>query len=172
MLILVNLTEKTMHITFKDIQQRYKELQDKFSERKFELQEAARKLVDEYVDSLSLPSESWMDANKVPHPYVSVGKINEKGLFQPMPVAGLDLDKEYRLNFKISTVVDDSAYGGGSYHLVSVSLWKSIGRLNVELADGEKKFLISYPNDNNAFFEVCRGVKDLVVKGVTDSRLD
>ncbi|EOC1567153.1 hypothetical protein ACI1AR_002534 [Cronobacter dublinensis] len=161
-----------MHITFKDIQQRYKELQDKFSDRKFELQEAARKLVYQYADSLSLPSDSWMDANKVPHPYVSVGKINEKGLFQQMPVAGFDLDKEYRLNFKISTVVDDSAYGGGSYHLASVSMWKSNGILNVELADGKKTFLVSDPNDNNAFFEVCCGVKELVVSGFTDSRLD
>ena len=172
MLVLVNLTEKTMHITFKDIQQRYKELQDKYSDRKFELQEAARKLVYEYIDSLSLPSESWMDANKVPHPYVSVGKNNDKWLFQQMPFAGFGLDKEYRLNFQISTVVDDSEHGGGSYHLVSVSMWKSNGRLNVELANGKKTFLVPDPNDNNAFFEVCRGIKELVVSGVTDSRLD
>lgn len=51
-----------------------------------------------------------------------------------MPIAGFDLDNEYRLNFKISTVVDDSKYGGGSHRLVSVSMWKSNGRLNVELA--------------------------------------
>ncbi|MDP1363031.1 hypothetical protein Q6303_27925, partial [Klebsiella variicola] len=79
---------------------------------------------------------------------------------------------EYRLNFKISTVVDDSKYGGGSHRLVSVSMWKSNGRLNVELAEGKKSFLVSDPNDNNAFFEVCRGIKELVVSGVTDSRLD
>ncbi|MDH0997537.1 hypothetical protein N5C84_26120 [Klebsiella pneumoniae] len=68
-----------MHITFKDIQQRYKELQTKFNNRKSELQESARKLVSEYKDSLSLPSDSWIDANKVPHPYVCVGTFNEKG---------------------------------------------------------------------------------------------
>lgn len=161
-----------MHITFKDIQQRYKELQTKFSNRKSELQESARKLVSEYKDSLSLPSDSWIDANKVPHPYVCVGTFNEKRLFQQMPIAGFDLDNEYRLNFKISTVVDDSEYGGGSHHLVPVSMWKSNGRLNVELAEGKKSFLVSDPNDNNAFFEVCRGIKELVVSGVTDSRLD
>lgn len=161
-----------MHITFKDIQQRHNELQAKFSHRKSELQESANKLVYEYVDSLSLPSETWIDANKVRRPYVCVGKINEKGLFQQMPIAGFDLDNEYRLNFKISTVVDDSEYDGGSDRLVSVSMWKSNGRLNVELAGGKKSFLVSDPSDNNAFFEVCRGIKELVIAGVTDPSLD
>ncbi|ARD61156.1 hypothetical protein Y71_14960 [Kosakonia radicincitans DSM 16656] len=172
MLILAHLSEKAMHVTFKDIKQRYKELQDKHSDRKFELQESARTLVSEYIESLSLPSASWVDANKVPHPYVSVGYLNEKGLFQQMPFAGFDLDKEYKLKFKVSTVVDDSEYGGGSYHLVSVALWKEKNRLHVDVGDGKKTILVSDPTENNAFFEVCRAVKELVISGVTDPRLD
>ena len=150
MLVLVHHMEKAIHITFKNIQQRYKELQDKYSDRKFELQEFARKLVAEYIDSLSLPSDSWMDSNQVPHPYVGVGQYNDKGLFQQMPFAGFDLDKEYRLNFKISTVVDDSSFGGGSNYIVSVAMWKTSGRLHVELADGKKTILVSDPAENEA----------------------
>jgi hypothetical protein len=172
MLVLFQLWDNAMHITFKDIRQRHKDLQDKFSVRQFELQECARKLVSEYIDSLSLPSEVWIDANKVPHPYVAVGLHNDKGLFQQMPFSGLRLDKEYKLKFKISTTVDDSEYGGGSYHLVAVAMWKENGRLKVDLSEGKKNILVPDPEENRAFVEVCVAMKEIVISGCTDPRLD
>ncbi len=161
-----------MHITFKDIQQSRKDFLDKYSNRKVELQEAARKLVAEYVDSLSLPSELWVDGNNVPHPYVAVGYFNEKKLFQQMPINGFDLDDDYRLKFKISTVVDDSKSGGGSYYVTSVALWKDQGRLYVELENGQEKLCVEDHNGNRPFFEVCAAIKQLVLLGCCDMRLD
>jgi len=161
-----------MHITFKDIQQSRKDFLDKYSSRKGELQEAARALVAEYIDSLSLPSEVWLDDNNVPHPYVAVGYHNEKKLFQQVPVSGFDLDDDYKLNFKISTIVDDSKFGGGPYYVVSVALWKDKGRLFVELENGEEKFSVEDLNGNRPFFEVCAAIKQLVLLGCCDMRLD
>lgn len=161
-----------MHITFKDIQQSRKDFLDKYSNRKVELQEAARKLVAEYIDSLSLPAELWVDGNNVPRPYVTVGYINDKNLFQQRPFDAFDLTDDYQLKFKISTVVDDSIFGGGSHHVISVALWKDKGRLYVELDDGEEKFRVEDLNENRPFFEVCAAIKQLVLLGCCDMRLD
>ncbi|PXW49740.1 hypothetical protein DFO55_13714 [Grimontella sp. AG753] len=172
MFILVNHVERAMDITFNDIQQRHKELQDKYSDRKFELQELGRKLVVEYIDSLSLPSQMWIDASKVQRQYVTIGEYNDKKLFEQKPIAGFNLDNDYKLKFKISTVIDDSEYGGGAYYLVSVALWKDSGRIHVDIGDGKKTVLVPNPEEEGAFIEVCSTIKQLILSGFTDPRLD
>ncbi len=161
-----------MHIIYKDIQHSRKDFLEKYNIRESELQDAARRFVAEYIDSLSLPSEVWVDRNNIPHPYIVVGFVNEKGLFQQTTFAALNLDEDYILRFSICTVIDDSASGSGAYVLIPIAMWKSKGRLYVELQPGEEELCIEDINSGRPFFEACVKLKQIVLFKCIDMRLD
>lgn len=52
---------------------------------------------------------------RIDHPYVTCGEINDKGLFEQKPAAFFRTDDGHAITFLISTVVDDSLYGGGAH---------------------------------------------------------
>ncbi|MDK9356735.1 hypothetical protein [Lelliottia wanjuensis] len=172
MLVLVNCMENAMSITFNEIQQNRQIVQRKYQERRTWLQEEGWKLYQEYIVSLSLPSTTWKDSNGVERQYVSIGDMNDKGLFQPMPLAALSLTDDYKLKFKISTVVDDSPVTGGAHYLVSIAMWKADGRLHVNVGDGKVEVVVASPDETGAFYEVSNAIKELILSGFKDSRLD
>ncbi|MDU4241356.1 MAG: hypothetical protein E7I22_01090 [Bifidobacterium longum] len=161
-----------MSITFEDIKRNRKALLDKRDNRKFELQELGRKLFHEYIDSLALPAKTWTDANKIEREYVTHGEMNEKGLFEQKALAAFHLDKDHRLKFRISTVVDDSSFNGGSYYLIPIALWKENGRLHVDIGDGKQTLMVSNPDEACAFYQVCAAIKQQILSSLIDPRLD
>lgn len=164
--------EKAMSISYADIRRQRIKLDNQYAVRRKLLQDLGYKLVSEYRDSLSLPAEKWTDGNGVERPYVSIGVINDSGNFQHSSLAGLRLDSEYCLSFQVSTTLDDSQVTGGSQYLISISMWKDGGTLYVDVGKGKSKIAVSTPDEEMAFAEVCAAMKQLIMAGLTDARLD
>lgn len=161
-----------MSITFNDIQQGRKILQRKYQERKALLQERARDLFVQYEASLELPSERWRDANGIERWYVATGEMDQSKQFLQRSIVSFNLSNDYELTFAIATVVDDSPISGGSHYVVHVSLWMDKGRLHVDIGKGKKEVIVANPDEPGAFYEVCSAIKELVMFGITDPRLD
>jgi len=164
--------EKWMSITYEDIRkQRYK-LDELYSKRQRKLQDLAHKLVREYKDSLSLPSDVWTDSKGVERPYVTVGTVNDKGNYQQGSVNTAKLDEDYKINFVISTVIDDSPFDGGQHYLLSISMSYRDGDLIVGVANEMKKIIVSSPESELAFAQVCGVMKQVLISALTDPRLE
>ncbi|HEN4994681.1 TPA: hypothetical protein U6I48_000118 [Klebsiella aerogenes] len=161
-----------MSITYQDIQFQNQTIQRKYQERQALLREKAQKLVCEYIGSLSLPADSWLDRNGHKRSYVSVGELNAQGLFQKMPFAAFELNDSLALSFKISTIINDSHLDGGDYYLLSVSMWYESGRLHVQVGKDGKVIIVAAPDEDGAFYEVCSSLKQILMSGFVDPRLD
>ncbi len=172
MFIRKNNTELEMSITYQDIQYQNQTLQKKYQERRALLWGNAQKLVNEYIGSLSLPAENWTDRKGQTRRYVTIGEINEQGLFQQTPFAAIDLDESLALVFKISTVIDDSPIDGGDYYLLTVSMWYESGRLHVKVGKDKSAIIVTSPDEDGAYYEVCSSLKQLLMSGFVDPRLD
>ncbi len=161
-----------MSITFEDIKRQRINLGKKYDLRKAELQKHGYKLINEYRNSLSLPSDTWRDSAGDEYSYVSVGDVNEKGEFHKKSLASFILSDDYVLKFKIATTVDDTPLTGGDLHAISISMWKTGGNLHVDVGNGQKELIISSPSEEDAFIEACSAIKQLIMISFTDSRLD
>ena len=161
-----------MKITHADIKKSQKTLSEKITARQNELQEVARQIFYNYVDSLALPAETWIDHNGMPRAYVTTGELNDKGLFQARPIAAFQMDKEYKLNFLISTVVDDSRTNGGPHYLISVSINKEAGAYNIDIGKSKRNVVIRDPEDVKEMSLVSDAIKEVILLGFTDPRLD
>ncbi|CDH26409.1 hypothetical protein [Xenorhabdus bovienii] len=166
------LMEKGMSITYEDIKKQRANLESKYRLRKANLQSNGIKLIKEYRDSLSLPNDVWRDSEGEDRGYISIGIFDDKGQFQEKVWPLLALDNDYKLKFKVATVVDDSPLTGGERHVVSISMWIIDGNLHVDVGSGQNEFIIPSPSEDNAFIEVCTAMKQLLMMSVTDSRLD
>lgn len=164
--------ESGMQITYEDIQRQRVKLDQQYEDRRTKLQQDAYKLAEEYKESLSLPKETWVDSSGTDRPYVMLGTINDKGLFQRASLSSIRLDESYALNFKIATIVDDSRLSGGSQYLISISMQYNDGRLCVVVGKDSTVIIVSSPDQASAFHEVCAAIKQLIMIGFTDSRLD
>lgn len=164
--------EKAMSISYVDIRRQSFKLENQHAARRKILQDLGYKLTSEYRESLLLPADTWTDGNGVERPYVSIGVTNDSGNFQRTSLAGLRLDGEHRLSFQISTTIDDSQVTGGAHYLISISMWKDGGTLYVDVGKGKSKIAVSTPNEEMAFAEVCAAMKQLIMAGLTDARLD
>ncbi|EJB8473920.1 hypothetical protein MW376_004073 [Citrobacter freundii] len=172
MFIRNNSLEKRMSITYADIQRKSAELEMKRETRQDFLRQCAIALSNEFKKSLSLPSDTWTDANGVDHPYIRIGDMNDKGVFERRPTAAFKLDDDLALSFMLSTVIDDTPYNGGPYYLVTVKLYVDGGRLVVDIGRGKKQVIVSSTDEDGAYFEVCEAIKEIIMMGFTDSRLD
>lgn len=166
-----SIMEKAMSITFDDIRLASTRLETQHQERKDFLVDMGYKLVREYTGSLSLPSPYWKDSNNTDRPYVYVGFVNAKDLFQNAPLPSLNLDDDYALSFKVATVVNDSPLSGGPHYLLSIKISCNDGRLLVDVANGMKKFTISSFKEDGCFYEVTAAMKQIIVSALTDDRL-
>jgi len=172
MFIRTNILEKRMSITYADIKRKCNELEMKRETRLDFLRRCANTLANEFKASLELPATTWRDASGVEHPYVRMGDINDKGDFDRKPTPGFRLDDNLALTFMLSTVIDDSPFTGGPHYLVTVSLKVIDGRLVVDLGRGKKQVIVSSPEEDGAYMEVCEAIKQLILMGFTDPRLD
>ncbi len=160
-----------MDVTYQDIQQQYRLMQKKYGERRATLQQNAYSLVAEYKDSLGLKSDTWRDSKGEDNPYVATGRVNDKGEYQRKPISSLDVDESISLKFVISTVIDDSLLGG-AYYLINVSMRYEHGFLTVDIGAGRKEVVIANPSEDGAYSEACSCIKQLILSGFVDPRLE
>ncbi|AYH00845.1 hypothetical protein C5E26_07775 [Pectobacterium parmentieri] len=170
MLIRLNHLEKGMDVTYQDIQQQYLLTKKKFGERRAILHQNAYSLVAEYKDSLALKSDTWRDSKADDNPYVVTGTLIA-GEFKRKPISSLDIDESLSLKFAISTVIDDSILGG-SYYLIDVSMRYEHGFLTIDIGAGKKEVMIANPSEDGAYSEACSCIKQLILSGVVDTRLE
>lgn len=161
-----------MSITYEDIKNQRIKLDQLYSKRQRKLQDLAYKLVGEYRESLSLPSEVWRDANKVERAYVTIGSINDKGNYQQGSINTVRLDNEYKVKFVVSTVVDDNPLTGGQHYLLTIAMWYENGEVVVDVSKGLKQIIVSSPDQEYAFTEACDAMKQVLLSGLTDPRLE
>lgn len=159
-------------MTHAEIKQSRDDFKKRLSLRKEELRVIARKVYDDYEESLKLDKAHWADVNGFKRQYVTIGLKNDKGLYQVVPFAMLLLDKDYKLNFLIATTVDDSLEGDGYQHLVSISLYKEAGLIYVDVGAGEKSLVISDPEADAAFYDVSKAIKQVIIKAFDEPRLN
>lgn len=164
--------EKAMSISYDDIRKQRAKLDDQYQKRRKLLQDLGYKLTSEFRESLSLPSPTFADNSGNERPYVSIGLVNEQGRFQKTSLASINLDDQLALNFKISTVIDDSPLSGAPFHVLTISMWYENGTLLVDVAKGQKRLMVSGPLEDMAFSEVCAVMKEIVLSAVTDARLE
>ncbi|MCT8350091.1 hypothetical protein LGZ99_23575 [Photorhabdus temperata] len=163
--------EKGMSITYSDIRSQHKLLQEKYKARKELLQSDAQDLMKEYYESLDLPASSWKDKEGVEQPYVRSCIINQQGDLEYRPAHVVQLDEDYRLNFQMGTMVNDTLCVGDWYY-VAISLWYENSLLHVSVANGAHEFTIPKGTVTDRFFEVTSAIKTVIHTGLDDPELD
>ncbi|AIU88321.1 hypothetical protein [Pectobacterium odoriferum] len=170
MLIRLNHLEKGMHVTYQDIQQQYLLTKKRHGERRAKLHQDAYSLVAEYKDSLALKSDTWRNSQADDNPYVTTG-ILSKGEYQRKPISSFDIDESLSLKFVIATVIDDSIMGG-SYYLIDISMRYENGLLIVDIGAGKEEIIVADPGKDGGYYAVCSCIKQLVLSGLIDHRLE
>ncbi|HDM8093494.1 TPA: hypothetical protein PXN44_004393 [Yersinia enterocolitica] len=163
--------EQGMTITYADIKQQKIKLDEGRQARRVKLQRDVGNLMNAYRDSLSLEYPQWFDKGDVARPYVTVGFFNDNKRYEKTSIASLQLDKEHKISFLISTVVDDSPTKGDHY-IISVSLYYNAGVLIAEIGDGQCNISVANPDAEDGFTEVIEEIKQLIITGLTDHSLD
>lgn len=164
--------EKAMSIVYEDIVKARQDLERKTAERLRLLRCDAANLLNEYRESLSLPGSFWTDKNDKKRAYIDSGILSDDGGFRKSAIAALTLDDDYRLNFLVSTVVNDHHMTGGDAVVIPVSLHYEKDVLHVEVNGWENEFLIANQDAEGAYFEVCAAIKGLIILQLSDYRLE
>jgi len=165
-----SIMEKAMSITYEDIRAKRRELVSKYEDRKSKLHAWGYELVKQFRGSLDLPSESWIDGKGSARSYLTVGYINNKNLFQYSPLAAMQLDENFALNFVLDFVIDDNPLEEQSVWL-KVSMNYNDGTLEVDLENGKKIIKVASPSEPDAFAEVSASLKQIVINFLSESRL-
>jgi len=161
-----------MMITHAIIKQKFLETVQKRKERKTELQNVAAKLLQKYKDSLSLPSETWIDAGGKLRNYVSIGIRNQNGLYQQTSLPSLETDKNHVLTFIISTVLEEFEGGKLESAEVVISIYKEAASYYVLVGNERRSFRVVTVNAADAFDNVSAAIKETVLSCFADERLD
>lgn len=159
-----------MTITHAYIKQVRDEKNQKHKIREDELREVSRKVLVSYTDSLELPSKIWHDSAGAARNYVSVGFINERGLFQPVSFSELTLDENLKFKFVINTMID--GFSNGASCRVTISIFKEVGAFHVDIGKDFRSIKVVQPEASDAFEEVSTAIKEAVISLITDPRLD
>jgi hypothetical protein len=165
-----SIMEKAMSITYEDIRAKQRELVSKYEDRKSQLHAWGYDLVNQFRDSLSLPSEFWKDSKGADRKYITIGYINDKGLFQYSPLAAIQLDDNFSLNFMLDFVIEDNPFDEQSIR-IELSLNYNEEFLVVDIAKGKKVIKVAYPSEDGAFAEVSNAIKQLVINILSEQRL-
>lgn len=159
-------------ITYDDIRNQMLKLEERHRVRRADLQKRVSKLLACYVDSLKLESPTWIDNSGNTRSYVQFGELNENQKFEKSAPAFITLDENHALNFKVSTVINDSRLDGGDTYISSLSMWFQDGDLRVAVGDDGQQFIVSDPDSEQGYVEVCEAIKASILSGLTDSRLN
>lgn len=154
--------EKGMETTFSDLKAKHLKLIEAQWKLRDHLQDMAGKLVQEYIESLCLPAETWSDSQGHKYPYVELGVWKEPSKFEVTPLPRIGVDKDYKLNFVIATTLDDNSMTGGYRHGVSVSLWYENVFLYASVGTGDDIVHFQVSPKAGGFFEVCAAIKALI----------
>ncbi len=160
-----------MSLTHSDLKKKYSELQDKVWQRRDRLQEVAVQLLQEYESSLALLNETWTDSDGNEKPYVSLVEQDLDGNYQEKLSTQLEVDGNYKCNFAIGTVIDDSRLSGGGRYVVSICMWYEQGLLSVQVGSGgtAKTFKVSRGEGEGCFRDVSAATKALIDMGLDKS---
>ncbi|NEK80016.1 MAG: hypothetical protein G3W58_02055 [Pantoea ananatis] len=158
-------------MTYADITQSRIQFWEKCKLREEELRDIAKKIFDDYEESLELKYAHWSDRNGTKRPYVTVQLKNQNDLHQITPIAVLRLDKDFKLNFFIATVLDDSIDGENYQKLVPISLYKDAGGIQVDVGVDKKSISVSDPFSDGAFNDVSKAIQAVIVSDYNDPRL-
>ncbi|EUD08526.1 hypothetical protein [Providencia alcalifaciens] len=161
-----------MAITLRDIKAARNEIMGKYRERLTELQGYAKSLLNTYVDSLEMESDTWVNDEGQNMSYVNFGVLDEKGKFKKSGVAMIHLNEDRALDFAISTIVCDSSINGGESIVVGIGLRKEGKSLYVRLDGLQDEIYIGMPDDTDAFVETSSFIKQLIIRRLRDPRLD
>lgn len=154
--------EKCIDMKFNDLKEKHLKLKRTQWQLREKLQNNAHDLFREYSESLSLPSDTWQDAQGNAHPYVEVGIWKEPGEFELTPFPRLPMDEDYLLNFVICTTLDDSPVTGGYRQGISISLWYDKSVLRAAVGSGDDTAYFQVSPQPGGFFEVCAAIKALI----------
>ncbi|HCL5312117.1 TPA: hypothetical protein N2G38_004491 [Salmonella enterica] len=159
-------------LTFSDLKECHLELFSTCREFRSKLRAMAQQLLNEYIQSLSLPADNWTDCKGEARPYVETGvwASRDEYDFKPAPIAELQVnDYSYELKFVVSTVLNDHPVTGGFSHGVNIILWYEKDILNVLVGSGENatRFYVS-PQDN--FHEVTSAIKLMIQLDMDSTR--
>lgn len=160
-----------INMTYADITQSRFQFREKRRLREEELRDIAKKIFDDYEESLELNNAYWSDRNGIKRPYVTIQLKNENGLFQITPAAVLRLDKDFKLNFFIATVIDDSFDGDNYQKLVPISLYKDAGGIQVDIGVDKKSLSVRDAYADGAFYDVSKAIQGVIISDYNDSRL-
>lgn len=161
--------EKSMETTFSDLKAKHLKLLETKWKIKDKLQSKAGELLAEYIASLKVPSESWVDANGEHHQYVDIGVWRAPNEFEPVPIPMLQTDENNALSFVIATTLDDSPLSGGYRHGVSITLWFEGAILCALVGSGDDASAFYVSQNKGGFFEVCGAIKALITSSIDRS---
>lgn len=161
-----NCLEKCIDMKFNDLKEKHLKLKRTQWQLRERLQNNACDLFREYSESLSLPSDTWQDAQGNSYPYVEIGIWKEPGEFELTPFPRLPMDENYLLNFVISTTLDDSPVTGGYRQGISISLWYDQSVLRAAVGSGDDIVHLQVSPQPGGFFEVCAAIKALINKAM------
>ncbi|ECC3607316.1 hypothetical protein AA23_00530 [Salmonella enterica subsp. enterica] len=151
-----------METTFSELKAKHLKLLETQWQLREQLQDKAGELLREYAESLSLPADTWTDSLGKIHPYVDIGTWSGPGKFEPVPLARLQMDDNYSLNFVIATTLDDTPMTGGYRHGVNVTLRYEKYQLYASVGSGDDAVIIPVSSKPGGFFEVCAAIKQLI----------
>ncbi|MGQ6402850.1 hypothetical protein [Serratia marcescens] len=151
-----------MDMKFNDLKEKHLQLKRTQWQLREKLQNNACDLFREYVESLSLPSATWKDAQGKEYPYVEIGIWKNPGEFDPTPFPRLQVDDNHRLFFVIATTLDDSPTTGGYRQGISISLWYEQSILLAAVGSGDDTVLLQVSPQPGGYFEVCAAIKALI----------
>lgn len=159
-----------MITTHEDIKRKYFDNIEKTIARTTELQRAGQLLLKSYRESLSLPSDMFVDGNGNSRTYVMTG-FRDGNRFQTKSISAMELD-DLCLTFIISTVIDETSLTGIQYAHTRISIYKEVGAYHFQVGSRKKDFKIVSINASDAFFAVNEEIKNCVIESVYDPRLD
>ncbi|MCH9271082.1 hypothetical protein [Pantoea ananatis] len=151
-----------MELTHSDLKEKHIKLVDTQWKLREKLQEKAAQLLQEYIASLSLNSSFWTDSEGNKRSYAEIGEVNSSGEFLPVPFPRLGMDKDYKVNFVLATVMDDSPMTGGARHGVNISLMYADYRLWATVGSGDDAVAFPVSEADGGFFEVCAAIKAMI----------
>lgn len=159
-----------MTTTHAEIKQRYHESQKKIQERTADLHNAGQLLLKSYVESLSLPGDTFKDSKGFPRKFVTVG-IRSNGVFQPVNISSLHLDN-LSLAFYVSTIVDETSRSELEYAEVPISIKREAAAYTYLIGHNKKSFKVVTLNGCDTFSLINNEIKNCVIASFSDPRLD
>ena len=163
--------EKGMSITYKDIKAAKEALDKKVFDREGELRGYILNLKNYYQESLFLDNYQWYDRSNRGHDYVQLGEMTLNG-FVETPVVRLKMNKEREIHFAIATVIDDEPQNAGDAYIIEMAIHALEGDAFIRMVGHNKEIRVAMPKEKEAFHDVCAIMKQVIVNGLTDHRLD